>query len=72
MDKIKVITTGVLFSLFDLAASSQNPDYVDPGNMRGDEGTAYLWENSEYYIPVLVVVIVLVAFRIRRKKKNSS
>lgn len=70
MEKIKALSTGFLFSLIALMASSQNPDYVDPGNVRGDEDTTYLWENPEYYIPVVIVIIVLVAIGIMRRKKS--
>jgi len=71
MDKIKSIFATLFFTLVSIQSFSQNPDYVDPGNVRGDEGTVYLWENPTFYIPVLVVVIFVVALALIRKKRSS-
>lgn len=72
MKRFTSVCTVIILTLFTLSGYSQNPDYVDPGNVRGDEGTAYLWENPNYYIPVMVVVILVVAIGIMRRRKNNT
>jgi hypothetical protein len=54
---------------FAASASAQQPDELDPGNVRGDEGTVDLWEQPEVYVPVLVIVVLLVAFAWLKKKR---
>jgi hypothetical protein len=72
MDKLKAIFTSASFSLLTLSCFSQNPNHIDPGNVRGDEGTTYLWGNPTYYIPVLAIAVLLVAFGIYRRTKKKG
>jgi hypothetical protein len=70
MEKISLVLASVFLSAVSIA---QNPEYVDPGNSRGDEDTLYLWENPTYYVPVLVIIVLLVGFAvIKRTRKNKS
>lgn len=71
MKKIIGFCTAVLLTLTTITGFSQNPENIDPGNVRGDEGTVYLWENPTYYIPVLVIVVLLVGLFALKKSKKS-
>jgi len=73
MERIRKIGVSILLTFLALSGIAQNPEYVDPGNVRGDEGTTYLWENPTYYVPVLVVVVLVVALGLfRRSRRNKS
>jgi hypothetical protein len=64
-------TLTLLFFLATSRIFGQNPEYVDPGNVRGDEDTIELWERPEVYVPVVIIVVLLVAFGWLRSKKRK-
>lgn len=72
MKRLKAIGTSFLLAVLTLSGIAQNPDFVDPGNVRGDEGTVSLWENPTYYVPVLVVVVLVASFWFIRKRKKKA
>jgi len=72
MEKIRLFLIAFALSFTSHPLVAQNPDFVDPGNARGDESTKYLWENPEYYIPVLVIVVLIVSYGIFKKSRKKN
>lgn len=72
MEKTSFILFGSFLALFPQLTVAQNPEYVDPGNVRGDEDTLYLWEDPTYYVPFLIVVVLIIAFFLFRKKRKQN
>jgi hypothetical protein len=73
MEKIRIFSVGFMLSFLPSVIHGQIPYGVDPGNARGEEGTLYLWEKPEIYVPVLLVVgIALIIFGYQKKKRKKT
>jgi hypothetical protein len=53
---------------------AQNPEYVDPGNVRdrNQDDSVYLWDHPEVFIPLVIVVVLIIAFIWLRTRNRSK